>query len=275
MQHPNPLDDDATSPFDVAQEAATRINDICGVSRHDVALALGSGWGSSIDRIGEVTHRIPARELPGFTSPEVPGHMPWIGSVLSRNDKRILVLGARNHLYEGRGVRHVAHGARVAAASGAETFVITNASGGIRDSWSPGTAVMIRDHINFTGTSPVEGAHFIDMTEVYSSRLRSLCRSIDPSLDEGVYFGLRGPQYETPAEIRAARSLGADMVGMSTVCEAIAARECDMEVLGLALITNYAAGVTTDRLSHEAVLSAGVRAEPRLSQLLDSILNSL
>jgi len=270
-----PLDDPDVSPFDVARAAAEHIATVTGVERHDIAITLGSGWASAINLLGEVTHEIPARELPGFHVPSVPGHSPTIRSVRSSSGSHLLVLGARSHLYEGRGVRSVAHGARVSAACGARVFVMTNASGAIRPEWGPGTAVLINDHINFTGVSPLEGATFIDMKDAYSTRLRTIAKTVDATLEEGVYFGLRGPQYETPAEIRAARVLGADLVGMSTVIETISARESGLEVLGLALITNRAAGVSDDVLTHDAVLAAGRQAEPRMASLLARIVEHL
>ena len=275
MPRPNPLDDPEVSPYEVAAHAAQRILAIANAPKIDIAITLGSGWLAAIDQLGDVTHTIPAREIPGFSNPSVPGHSPSLHIVRRESGSHLLVLGARGHLYDGRGVRHVAHPARVAAACGAGIFVMTNASGGIRPEWKPGTPVLIRDHINFTSTSPIEGARFIDMSDVYSQRLRDIARKVDPTLDEGVYIGFRGPQYETPAEIRAARTLGADLVGMSTVIDAIAAREAGMEILGLALITNHAAGVTDDVLSHDAVLAAGRDAEPRIAGLLAGIVNQL
>lgn len=267
----NPFDDPAASPFEVAREAAERIRAITGVEKHAIAVVLGSGWAAAVEHLGEVTHEIPARELPGFVATTVPGHVATIRSVQSSNGTNVLVLGARSHLYDGRGVRAVAHGARVAAACGADTYVMTNASGGIRLDWSPGTPVLISDHINFTATSPIEGANFVDMGDAYSRRLRAIARSVDATLDEGVYIGLRGPQYETPAEIRAARALGADLVGMSTVIDCIAARESGLEVLALALVTNHAAGVSDEPLTHEAVLAAGKSSEPRMAKLLADV----
>jgi purine-nucleoside phosphorylase len=275
MPRANPFDDPRTFPFDVAREAAERIRAITGVETHEIALVLGSGWAAAVEHLGEVTHEIPARELPGFVAPTVPGHVATIRSVRGRTGARILLLGARSHLYDGRGVRAVAHGARVAAACGAKAFVMTNASGGIRPEWKPGTPVLISDHINFTATSPVEGANFVDMGDAYSRRLRDIARHVDATLDEGVYIGFRGPQYETRAEIRAARSMGADLVGMSTVIDCIAAREAGLEVLALALITNHAAGVSEEPLTHDAVLAAGKTAEPRMAKLLADIVDAV
>jgi purine-nucleoside phosphorylase len=149
--------------------------------------------------------------------------------------------------------------------------VLTNGCGGLRESWSPGTPVLIRDHINLTGTSPVEGATFVDLTDLYSPRLRGVCQEVDPSLDEGVYVQFPGPHYETPAEIRMVRVIGGDLVGMSTTLEAIAARQAGMEVLGISLVTNLAAGITGEPLDHAEVLAAGNAAAARMGGLLGAV----
>ena len=172
-------------------------------------------------------------------------------------DRRLLIFLGRTHFYEGRGVASVVHGMRTAAAAGVGTVVLTNGCGGLDTSWTPGTPVLIRDHINLTGTSPVVGPNFVDLTDLYSSRLRALCQEVDPSLDEGVYVQFPGPHYETPAEIAMVKAIGGTLVGMSTVLEAIAAREAGMEVLGISLVTNFAAGITGEPLNHEEVLEAG------------------
>ena len=168
-------------------------------------------------------------------------------------DTRALVFLGRTHYYEQRGVEAVVHGVRTAAAAGCRVIVLTNGCGGLDPSWTPGTPVLISDHLNLTSASPLRGATFIDLTDLYSSRLRALCREIEPSLPEGVYAQFRGPQYETPAEVRMAGVLGAQLVGMSTALEAIAAREAGVEVLGLSLVTNLAAGMTGAPLNHEDV----------------------
>jgi purine-nucleoside phosphorylase len=149
--------------------------------------------------------------------------------------------------------------------------VLTNGCGGLRESWTPGTPVLISDHLNLTATSPIEGAHFVDLTDLYSARLRALCREVAPDLDEGVYVQLPGPHYETPAEIRMVRAIGGDLVGMSTTLEAIAAREAGMEVLGISLVTNLAAGITGEPLNHEEVLEAGRAAASRMGDLLGAV----
>ncbi|MBU4466334.1 MAG: purine-nucleoside phosphorylase [Actinobacteria bacterium] len=268
----NPLDDPTADPFEIAAAAADDIARLTGVEAHDIALTLGSGWGKAADLIGETTATIPATEVAGFSKPALEGHVGTLRSVLTPGGKRVLVIGARTHFYEGHGPRRVVHSVRTAAATGARTMVLTNGAGGIRHTWTPGQPVLISDHINLTGASPLEGATFIDLTDLYSMRLRDAARRIDPSLEEGVYCQFRGPQYETPAEVQMAKAIGGHIVGMSTALEAIAARQAGMEVLGFSLITNLAAGIQTTPLSHQEVLEAGREAEPRISALLAQVL---
>ncbi|MET0673720.1 MAG: purine-nucleoside phosphorylase [Microbacterium pygmaeum] len=271
----NPLDDPAADPFEIAAQAADDIARLTGVPRHDIALTLGSGWGKSAELVGETTASFPATEVTGFSAPALEGHVGTLRSVLTPRGKRVLVIGARTHFYEGHGPRRVVHSVRTAAATGARTMVLTNGAGGIRHTWKPGTPVLISDHINLTGASPLEGATFIDLTDLYSMRLRDLARSIDPSLDEGVYCQFRGPQYETPAEVQMAKIIGGHIVGMSTALEAIAARQAGMEVLGMSLITNMAAGIQTTPLSHQEVIEAGREAEPVISSLLARVIGAM
>ena len=275
MHDANPLDDPTADPFAIAARAAERIADLTGVERHDIALTLGSGWGRAAELIGETTHTIAATEVPGFSKPALEGHVGTLRSVLLPNGKRALVIGARTHYYEGHGVRRVVHSVRTAAATGATTMVLTNGAGGIKEHWTPGTPVLISDHINLTGDSPLEGATFIDLTDLYSRRLRDLAHSIAPGLDEGVYCQFRGPHYETPAEVQMAKTIGGHIVGMSTALEAIAARQAGMEVLGMSLITNLAAGIQESPLSHQEVIEAGREAEPVISGLLAKIVAAL
>lgn len=261
-----------TDPFEAAREAAAVLAERTGSERHDVALVLGSGWAGAADLLGETLAEVPADEVPGFHRPAVTGHVGTLRSIaISGTDARALVLGARTHLYEGRGVRQVVHGVRTAAAAGCRTVVITNGCGGLRPEWGPGTPVLISDHVNLTATSPLEGATFVDLTDLYSSRLRAVAREVDASLDEGVYAQFPGPHYETPAEVRMARTIGADLVGMSTTLEAIAARHAGMEVLGISLVTNLAAGISPEPLDHAEVLEAGREAAPRIGALLAEI----
>jgi len=271
----NPLDDPNTDPFAVATQAAAQIADATGVDHHDIALTLGSGWAKAADLIGETTATIPATDIVGFSKPALVGHVGTLRSILLPNGKRALVIGARTHFYEGHGVRRVVHSVRTAAAAGATTMILTNGAGGIRESWTPGTPVLISDHINLTAASPLEGATFIDLTDLYARRLRDLARTVAPELDEGVYTQFRGPHYETPAEVQMAKVIGGHIVGMSTALEAIAAREAGMEILGMSLITNLAAGISSEPLSHAEVLQAGRDAEPVISALLARIVAQL
>ena len=275
MHDSNPLDDPNADPFAIAADAAARIAELTGVERHDVALTLGSGWGRAAELIGETTHTIPATEIPGFSKPALEGHVGTLRSVALPNGKHALVIGARTHYYEGHGVRRVVHSVRTAAATGATTMILTNGAGGIKQHWTPGTPVLISDHINLTGDSPLEGATFVDLTDLYSRRLRNLARSISPGLDEGVYCQFRGPHYETPAEVHMAKTIGGHIVGMSTALEAIAARQAGMEILGMSLITNLAAGIQLTPLSHEEVIEAGRTAEPVISKLLADIVAAI
>ncbi|MCU1441410.1 MAG: purine-nucleoside phosphorylase [Rhodoglobus sp.] len=271
----HPLDDPATDPFAIAALAAEQIAELTGVDHHDMALTLGSGWGSAASLMGETTATIPATDVIGFSKPALEGHVGTLSSVLLPTGKRALIIGARTHYYEGHGVRRVVHSVRTAAATGATTMILTNGAGGIRETWTPGQPVLISDHINLTADSPLEGATFIDLTDLYSKRLRDLARSVDGSLDEGVYCQFRGPHYETPAEVQMAKTIGGHIVGMSTALEAIAARQAGMEILGLSLITNLAAGIQKSALSHEEVVQAGKDAGPALGALLAAIVAQL
>jgi purine-nucleoside phosphorylase len=257
-------------PAERARRAAERLRELTGVDDHDTALVLGSGWLPAADALGETTAEILTTDLPGFAPPAVEGHAGKIRSVRA-GERRLLVFLGRTHFYEGQGVATVVHSVRTAAAAGCRTVVLTNGCGGLNETWTPGTPVLIRDHINLTGTSPIEGANFVDLTDLYSPRLRELCRDVDPTLDDGVYVQFPGPHYETPAEIGMVRAIGGDLVGMSTTLEAIAARETGMEVLGISLVTNLAAGITGEPLDHEEVLAAGRAAATRMGELLGKV----
>jgi purine-nucleoside phosphorylase len=270
----HPLDDRSVDPKDVAREAATQIAKKTGVAKHDIALTLGSGWGKAADLIGETVAEFPATDITGFSKPAVEGHVGTIRSIRTESGSHVLIIGARTHFYEDQGVRRVVHSVRTAAATGAKIMVLTNGAGGLKESWGPGTAVLISDHINLTASSPLEGATFIDLTDLYSSRLRDIARSVKPDLDEGVYVQFRGPHYETPAEVQMAGRMGGHIVGMSTALEAIAAREAGMEVLGFSLITNPAAGLG-EPLSHAEVIAAGKDAEPVMASLLANVVAAL
>jgi purine-nucleoside phosphorylase len=265
---------DGQDPYALAEQAAGRLRELTGADSHDVALVMGSGWVPAADLLGETRAEVPTTELPGFHAAAVEGHSGTLRSVDTTGGRALVFLG-RTHLYEGRGVAAVVHGVRTAVAAGARTVVLTNGCGGLRQTYSPGQPVLISDHINLTGRSPVVGARFVDLTDLYSSRLRDLCRSVDPSLEEGVYVQMPGPHYETPAEIGMVRAVGGDLVGMSTTLEAIAAREAGAEVLGLSLVTNLAAGMTGEPLDHEEVLAAGRDAATRMGGLLGQVLGAL
>ena len=263
------------TPYELAQTSAAAIAERTGLAKHDVAVILGSGWAPAADAFGTNTHEIPYGELPGFNSTSVVGHAGTLRSVDLGNGKHALVFLGRTHYYEGHGVAPVVHNVRTAAAAGASSVILTNAAGGLDPNWKPGTAVLIKDHINLTATSPIVGAKFVDLTNAYSPRLRDLCKQIDPSLPEGVYAGFPGPHYETPAEIQFIRTIGAHLAGMSTVLETIAAREAGMEVLGVSLVTNLAAGMTGEPLSHDEVLAAGRAAAERMGTLLAQVLKAI
>ncbi|WP_292606605.1 purine-nucleoside phosphorylase [Nocardioides sp. REDSEA-S30_B4] len=232
---------DEPTPYTRADDAAARLAELTGVERHDVALVLGSGW------------------------------LPAVDASVRAGDRQLLVFLSRTHYYEGKGVEAVVHGVRTAAAAGCRAIVLTNGCGGLKESWTPGTPVLISDHINLTGRSPIVGARFVDLTDLYSARLRAMCREVEPSLDEGVYVQFPGPHYETPAEVRMAGVLGGHLVGMSTTLEAIAAREAGMEVLGISLVTNLAAGISDQPLDHSEVIEAGRAAASRMGDLLSRV----
>ncbi|MCP2309980.1 MULTISPECIES: purine-nucleoside phosphorylase [Kitasatospora] len=267
----------STDPYAAARAAADRVREITGAERHDVALVMGSGWVPAADALGETLAEFPVTDLPGFPAPAVAGHAGKIRSVRlpGEGDRRALVFLGRNHYYEGHGVATVVHGVRTAAEAGCRTVVLTNGCGGLRQGWVPGQPVLISDHINLTADSPIVGANFVDLTDLYSKRLRELCREIDPSLDEAVYVQFRGPHYETPAEVNMARVIGGELVGMSTTLEAIAAREAGAEVLGISLVTNLAAGMTGEPLNHEEVLEAGKASAERMGTLLAKVLERI
>jgi len=259
---------------ETAGKAAAAIAERTGISKHDVAVVIGSGWGPAAEALGRPTATVTMAELPGFTPPTAEGHR---GQVLSIpvEGMRILVLVGRIHGYEGHDLARIVHPVRTAAAAGARAVVLTNAAGALRDDYQIGQPVLISDHLNLTGRSPLVGPQFVDMVDAYSPRLRALARNVDTALPDGVYAGLPGPQYETPAEIRMLRTLGADLVGMSTVHETIAARAAGLEVLGLSLVTNMAAGMTGLPISHDEVLEAGRQSATRMGSLLARVVGKI
>ena len=268
-----------TEPFGLARAAAQDLEARCGGGPHHVAVVLGSGWIGASDHFGELDHEILLRDLPGFTASSVPGHgasvrSSWLGDV------RILTFLGRVHLYEGNAPSAVVHPVRTAVMAGCGLVVLTNAAGSLNPSLQVGDGVLLSDHLNLTGVSALTGpeppepfgSRFVDLSDAYSPRLRSLAREIEPDLHEGVYAALHGPNYETPAEIRMLRTMGADLVGMSTALEAMAARHLEAEVLGLSLVTNQAAGVGDAPLDHLEVLEAGEAAADRLGRLLAAVI---
>jgi purine-nucleoside phosphorylase len=261
-------------PADPARLAAITLAQRTGVDAHDVAVVLGSGWAPAATQLGETVAIVPMDELPGFAAPTAQGHG---GQVLSLRfgAHRVLVVLGRIHAYEGHDLCHVVHPVRTACAAGVHTVVLTNAAGGLREDYSVGQPVLIKDHLNLTARSPLVGAQFVNLVDAYSPRLRAIARKIDPSLAEGVYAGLPGPHYETPAEIRMLRTLGADLVGMSTVHETISARAAGAEVLGISLVTNLAAGMTGEPLSHDDVLQAGRQSATLMGSLLSAVIERL
>jgi len=260
-------------PDTLAALAAEKLTAVLG-GPHDVAVVMGSGWAPAADAFGAAAGSVAIGELPGFAAPTAVGHGGEVRSV-EVGGRRVLLFLGRTHLYEGRGVESVVHGVRTAAAAGVRTVVLTNAAGGLAPEHRVGQAVVIADHLNLTARSPLVGANFVDLTDLYSARLRALAAELDPSLTEGVYAALPGPHYETPAEIRMLRTLGADLVGMSTALEAIAASAAGLEVFGLSMVTNAAAGITGEKLNHEEVLAAGKAAAGRLGEFIVEFIGRL
>jgi purine-nucleoside phosphorylase len=260
-----------SDPLKAAEVAAKEIAERTGVATHDIALVMGSGWVGAVDALGTPAYECNADEITGFLPPAVVGHSGKIRSYLIKDGDRTiraLVFLGRTHLYEGKGMEPVVHGVRTAVKAGCKVIILTNACGGINTKFHVGQPVLIRDHISLTAQSPLIGATFVDLTDLYSKRIRSIMRAADSTLDEGVYVHWRGPTYETPAEIHMMRTLGADLVGMSTVPEAIAAHALGAEILGISLVTNAAAGVTGEKLSHEEVIAAGKAAASSMGELL-------
>lgn len=268
----------ATDPFTRAEASAAALRARTGVDQFDVAVVLGSGWRAAAEAIGTPELEVPLADLGGFAQPGVKGHTPSV-RYLKKGQSRVLLYLGRVHLYEGHDPHAVAHGVRTAIAAGCRTVVLTNAAGGIDPGYTVGQPVLISDHLNLTGRSPLWGplppevpSRFTDLSEAYSGRLRTLARELDPSLAEGVYAGLPGPHFETPAEIRMLRGAGADLVGMSTVLETIAARHLDAEVLGISMVSNPAAGLSDAPINHQDVLAATATSAARVGTLLSELL---
>jgi purine-nucleoside phosphorylase len=274
LRSPAPSD-----PYAAARASAATLAELTGVPAHDAAVVLGSGWLPAADALGEPDAQVPLADLGGFPAATVAGHVPAVRSVRV-GPLRVLVFLGRTHLYEGYEVSAVVHGVRTAVEAGCGIVVLTNASGGIRREFGVGQPVLISDHLNLTARSPLGGpppsdgygSRFTDLSDLYSARLRAIARAADPTLPEGVYAAMPGPHYESPAEIRMLAAMGADMVGMSTALEAIAARHLGAEVLGVSLVTNPAAGLAPGGLDHAEVLAAGQAAAARVGSLLAKVL---
>ncbi len=265
-------------PIAAAQQAANEIAQRTGFQSHDIALVMGSGWVSAVDALGTPVYECDADEISGFLPPAVEGHSGKVRSYEIKDGTKILralVFLGRTHLYEGKGIEPVVHSVRTAVKAGCKIVILTNACGGINKDYRVGQPVLIRDHISLTATSPLIGANFVDLTDLYSKRIRAIVKKEDTSLKEGVYVHWRGPTYETPAEILMMRTMGADLVGMSTVPEAIAAHALGAEVLGISLVTNAAAGVTGEKLNHEEVIAAGKAAADSMGALLKGVIPKL
>ena len=257
-----------------AAEAAAAIAARSGIAMHDIAVVLGSGWAGAADELGSPIFEAAVDTIPHFAAPAVTGHSGRVRSV-EIEGRRVLVFLGRTHLYEGLGTEAVTHAARTAAACGVHSLVLTNAAGSLRSEWGVGTAVMISDQLNLTGESPLVGQRFVSMSDAYSPQLRSLVRDLFPATPEGIYAQVHGPMYETPAEITMVRNIGGTLVGMSTALEAIVARSLGMEILGLSLVTNLAAGMSGKALNHLEVLEAGQAAAARMGDLLARVLRDV
>ncbi|MDF1594686.1 MAG: purine-nucleoside phosphorylase [Acidimicrobiia bacterium] len=270
--------------FDSIQSAADALRTRSGGRRHRVAAVLGSGLSSYAEHLpGAIA--IPYEDIPGFPVPRVQGHAGTAYSV-ELDGVPVLILAGRAHFYEGHSLEQVVFAVRASIAAGATTIMLTNASGGCGDGFKPGDLVLLRDHLNLTGQNPLFGPNddrlgprFPDLTAAYDPDLRatahSVARQVQVDLREGVYAWFTGPSYETPAEVQMARRMGADMVGMSTVPETIAARHMGARVIAISLVTNLAAGISGVPLSHEEVQETAEAARDRFTRLVDSLLPRL
>ena len=266
-----------------ARAAAEAIRGRLGGRAAVAAIVLGSGLGALADEIDAVA-RIPYREVPGFPAATVAGHA---GEIIAGTleEKFVLALAGRFHIYEGHDVRLAAFPARVVHALGATALIVSNAAGGVNRLWQPGDLMLIRDHINLMFRNPLTGPaepgdlRFPDMSAPYDAGLAEIARAVaieqGTVLREGVYAGLLGPTYETPAEVRMLAFLGADAVGMSTVPEVIVARAIGMRVLGVSCITNFASGISNNPITHAEVLETTARAATRFTSLVRGVLARL
>lgn len=270
--------------FEAIDAAATEIARATGRSEHAVGVVLGSGLSDYASSVPAAVS-VPYGDIPGFPVPGVEGHAGSLVSV-DLGSANALFLAGRVHAYEGWDLDEVVFAVRTAVRAGCRTILLTNAAGGCGDGLEPGDLVLIRDHLNLAGRNPLVGANdprlgprFPDMSTVYPADLRSLARDVgvgvDVPLTEGVYAWFLGPSYETPAEVQMAKRLGADLVGMSTVPEAIAARHMGAEVAAVSLVTNLAAGISRGPLSHDEVTETARAARTRFTRLLDALVPEL
>lgn len=270
--------------YEALAAAKAVIGEKTGRTEHALAIVLGSGLGGYAATLPGAVE-IPYGDISGFPTPKVEGHAGSLFSV-ELAGRPVMILAGRVHTYEGWDLSDVVFAVRTAVMSGCSTIALTNAAGGVGEGLGPGDLVLIRDHINLTGRNPLTGPNdprlgprFPDMSEVYPAPIRSLAMAIGEGvgvpLREGVYAWFLGPSYETPAEVQMAKRLGADLVGMSTVPEAIAARHMGAAVLGISLVTNLAAGISTTPLSHEEVTETAEAARERFTRLLDALLPEL
>jgi purine-nucleoside phosphorylase len=251
-----------------ADEAANALRQRLGVAAIDAVVVLGSGWGGAADAFGPHLAELRMAELPHFRAPVAVGHAGLVRTY-DVDGRLVLAFLGRTHLYEGHGPAQVAHAVRTAASAGARIALLTNANGSLRADWGTGTGVLLADHLNLSGSTPLLGPRFVDLTEAYSARLRTIARQFDPALVEGAYAMLRGPHYETVAEAHALRRLGADVLGMSTVLETIAAREAGAEVLALSVVTVVEA--TGEQIDPDEVVAAAELAATGLGPVLRRI----
>ena len=271
------------SYLDQVEEAASFLRGRLGTVP-PIAVVLGSGLGAFADRLVNAT-RVPYTEIPHWPGSTVVGHAGTLVSGLSGGHE-VLTLAGRAHFYEGHDLQTVTFATRVLGRLGVRTLGLTNAAGGINTSFTPGTLMVIDDHINLMGSNPLVGPNderfgvrFPDMTAVYAPRLRAIAdqaaSAAGVSVRHGIYVGLHGPSYETPAEIRFLRAIGADAVGMSTVPEAIVARHMGIDVLGISCITNPAAGVLPAPLQHDEVMEVARRVSGEFMALLEGIIGRI
>jgi purine-nucleoside phosphorylase len=264
---------------DVPDNAARTARELArrtGVEHHDVLVILGTGLAPAAERLGATGPSIPLATLPFFPRYTATGHHAQGWSV-PIGDKMVLVFAGRCHAYEGIELSEVVHPLRTGIAAGCSTVILTAAVGGIRPDLATGAVMVVADHLNMTGLSPLSGPAFVDMVDAYSPELRALAHSTSavPDLASGTYAQVLGPQFETPAEIQMLRTLGADVVGMSMALETIAARHAGADVLGLAVVTNEAAGVTPGATGIDGVAAAGAAAVPSLAEIIRHVVVSL